>query len=97
MRRDAVIEALHRQRLTLVERFGVDTLRLIGSTARDEATPDSDIDLIVTFDRPTGYFGLVQLQHYLEALLASPVDLATDGSLSPAMRSRVEPEAVRVT
>ena len=96
MNRDDVIRILHEHRRELAERFGVESLTLFGSVARGEATHASDVDLLVAFDRPTGYFGLVRLQLFLQALLGRDVDLGTPGSLRPAMRARVEEEAIRV-
>jgi uncharacterized protein len=96
MKRDDVLAILKANTDELHAEFGVRSLELFGSVARDEARPDSDVDLLVEFDRPTGYFGLVRLQLFLEAALGCEVDLGTPGSLRPAMRERVQMEAVRV-
>ena len=80
----------------MAERFGVLELALFGSTIRDEARPDSDVDILVSFDRPTDpecYFGV---QFYIEDLLGRPVDLVTDKALRTELRPYVEAEAVRV-
>lgn len=95
MQRDAVLALLRRNEATLRTRYGVRSLVLFGSVARDEAGPDSDVDLLVEFDRPTGYFGLVALQLYLQEILGRGVDLGTPGSLRPALRERVQREAIR--
>jgi predicted nucleotidyltransferase len=71
-------------------------LTLFGSVARDEATAKSDVDLLVEFDRPTGFFGLIRLQLFLEELLKCPVDLGTPGGLRPRLRQRALAEAIRV-
>ena len=62
MKRDAVIRTLQKQNAELRQQFGVKTLSLFGSVARDEATSSSDVDLLVEFDRPVGYFGLFALK-----------------------------------
>ena len=80
----------------LAERFGVSGLALFGSTVRDEAGPDSDIDILVSFTRPLGskqYFGA---WHYIEDLLGRPIDFVTDRELRPELRPYVEAEAVHV-
>ena len=80
----------------LAERFGVVGLALFGSTVRDEAGPDSDIDILVSFTRPLGskrYFGA---WHYIEDLLGRPIDFVTDRELRPELRPYVEAEAVHV-
>lgn len=96
MNREAVILILSKHRKELSERYGVKSLALFGSMARDEATPASDVDLLVDFDRPVGLFGLFALQDYLEALLGCPVDLGTPDSLKPRLRSRVLAESIHV-
>lgn len=69
MKRDEVLSTLRAQGDRLRREHGVKSLRLFGSVARGEASPNSDVELLVEFDRPTGYFGLVQLQLQLEELL----------------------------
>ncbi|MCY4616704.1 MAG: nucleotidyltransferase family protein [Chloroflexi bacterium] len=91
-----VLALLREHKLAMAERFGVVDLALFGSTARDEAGPDSDVDILVSFDRPTDpdcYFGV---QFYIEDLLGRPVDLVTDKALRAELRPYVEAEAVRV-
>ena len=65
----------------LRERFGVVELALFGSTIRDEARPDSDIDILVSFEEPAGSKGYFGVQGYIEDLLGRPVDLVTHKAL----------------
>jgi hypothetical protein len=97
MQQDAVIRTLKQKNAELTERFGVKSLQLFGSVARNKATSSSDVDLLVEFDRPVGYFGLFALQDYLETLLGCPVDLGTPDSLKPRLRESVMGELIRVT
>ena len=81
MNRDEVLATLRAHRATLAERFGVTSLALFGSYARDQAAEASDIDILVRFDGPAtskSYFGV---QFYLEDLLGRPIDLVTDKAL----------------
>jgi len=96
LKRDAVIQTLKGQNAELSRQFGVKSLLLFGSVARDEATSTSDVDLLVEFNRPVGYFGLFALQEHLEKLLGCPVDLGTPESLKPRLRERVMGELIRV-
>lgn len=82
----------HRDRL---DEFAVKALFLFGSVARGEATPESDVDLLVELDRPVGLFTLLRLQSYLEELLGCSVDLGTPNSLRPHLRETVLKEAIR--
>ena len=51
-KRAAALEILTRSKPTLAQRFGVTRLALFGSTARDLARIESDIDILVAFDGP---------------------------------------------
>lgn len=57
MKRDQAKAILHEHMDELQEQFGVRHLTLFGSVARDEAGRDSDVDVLVEFDRPPGLFG----------------------------------------
>jgi len=90
MRKDEALKLLAEHKPELVRRFGITDLALFGSTVRDEARPDSDIDVLVNFDGQATskrYFGV---QFYLEDLMGSPVDLVTNKALRPQLRPYIE-------
>ena len=96
MNRSRAIELLTCSKPMLAARYGVKELALFGSTARDAARNDSDVDVLVSFDGPATserYFGV---QFYLEDLFGVPIDLVTDKALRPELRPFVEKEAVHV-
>jgi len=96
LNRSQVLSLLAQHKQELARRFGVTNLALFGSTARNAARPDSDVDVLVTFDGPSTsarYFGT---QFYLEDILGCPVDLVTDKSLRPELRPYITQEAVHV-
>jgi predicted nucleotidyltransferase len=97
MKQDDVLQLLKQKNAELTKQFGVKSLLLFGSVARDEATSTSDVDMLVEFNRPTGYFGLFALQDYLEQLLGCSIDLGTPDSLKPYIKERVKGELIRVT
>lgn len=80
---------------SMLKTFGVKSLMVFGSVARDEARTDSDVDLLVEFDRPVGLFTFVRLKRYLEEILDSSVDLGTPDSLKPYLREPVFREVIR--
>ena len=93
LRRDDILKALHDSR-PLLDTFGVASLSLFGSFARDEGREDSDVDLLVEFSRPIGLFEFVRLQRELGELLGHPVDLVTPAALKPQLRDQIMHEAV---
>ena len=97
MKQDVVLQILRQKNAELTTQFGVKSLSLFGSVARNEATSTSDVDLLVEFNRPVGYFGLFALQDYLEKVLGCPVDLGTPDSLKPYLRERVMGDLIHVT
>ena len=94
MNRKQALQLLAQHKTELVRRFGVTDLALFGSTVRNMAGPDSDVDVLIAFDGPATsarYFGV---QFYLEDLLGCGVDLVTDKALHPELRPYIEKEAV---
>ena len=79
---------LQQNRKFLQDTFGVQTIGVFGSYARQTADPASDIDLLVEFSRPIGW-EIVDLQAYLETLLGKEVDLVTTKALKPQLRSTI--------
>ncbi|MFA7239183.1 MAG: nucleotidyltransferase family protein [Sulfuricellaceae bacterium] len=96
MRKQEALQLLTQHKPELIRRFGITDLALFGSVVRDSARPDSDVDVLVSFDGPATsarYFGV---QFYLEDLLGCPVDLVTDKALRPQLRPYVERDAIHV-
>jgi predicted nucleotidyltransferase len=93
-------EALRRLRgqADAIKALGATSLYLFGSTARNEATSKSDLDLFVDYD-PRGRFNVLDLvaaKRMLEENLGVPVDLTTRKGLHPLLRKQIEAEATRV-
>ncbi|HKY31657.1 MAG TPA: nucleotidyltransferase family protein [Candidatus Polarisedimenticolia bacterium] len=95
MRRDEALRLLGSCKADL-RRFGVKSLRLFGSVARDEAAEGSDVDLLVGFDQSPTFSNFMKLRIFLEDLLRAEVDLVTESGLRDRVRPYVEKEAVRV-
>jgi len=80
----------HRERIRfLCRKYGVRSLQVFGSVARGEGREGSDVDLLVRFSRPVGLLHLIRLERELSEVLGVPVDLVTEGALSPYIRARV--------
>jgi uncharacterized protein len=96
MNRAAALHTLTEHKAQIVQRFGVASLALFGSTARDAAMPDSDVDLLVSFDGPATSAQFFGVQFYLEDVLGCHVDLVTEKALRPELRPFVLKDAVHV-
>ena len=96
MRLDEMLSFLSSNRQELEERFGISSLALFGSVARDEAGPDSDVDVLVEFRETPGLSQYMGLKFWLEDHLGRRVDLVMDKALKPWARPLVEAEAIRV-
>lgn len=96
MRRDEAIATLRSYLPDLRRDFGVRRIALFGSTARDEAGHESDLDLLVDFAVGPTFDSFMGLKFYLEDRLGRRVDMVTPGALKPRMRPVVEREAIDV-
>jgi len=96
MSRDEILTILERHRAEICQRFSVKSIRLFGSAARDEATAESDIDILVSFTETPSLIGLMRLRFFLEDLLKSKVDLITETGLKEHVRPYVEKDAISV-
>ena len=96
MRRQDILKVLDEHRSEISSRFGVASLSLFGSVARDEAAVESDVDILVNFVKPPGIFGYLELKEYLENILHCSVDLVTESALKKQFREQVMQEAVNV-
>ena len=78
----------------LLGRLGASNIAVFGSVARDRASADSDVDLLVDLPDGASLFDRAELKSALEELLLSRVDLIRRRNLKPSIREVVEAEAV---
>ena len=96
MKKQRALDLLSRLKPELQARYGVTQLSLFGSTARDTASENSDVDLLVEFEGPATskkYFGV---QFLIEDTLKCPVDLVTEKALRPELRPYIELDQILV-
>jgi predicted nucleotidyltransferase len=94
MTRDQVLQRLSDARPEIAC-LGVRSLELFGSVARGDAGPNSDVDLLVEFDKPVGLFHFFRVQRRLEEILGCRVDLVMREAVKRQLRERIFSEAVR--
>ena len=90
------LQLLTQHKAVSAQSFGVTDLALFGSTVRNTARADSDVEVLIAFDGPassTRYFGV---EFYLQDLLGCPVDLVTDKALRPELRFYIKNEFLYV-
>jgi len=92
--RDDLVKVLKSNR-TVYKKYGVKSLALFGSAARDRLNKRSDVDVLVQFEQPT-WANYIGLKFYLEDLLGREVDLVTPKGLKPAVRPSVEKDLLYV-
>lgn len=91
-----IIRRLRLYEAELHTRFGVSSLALFGSAARDELDETSDVDMVVEFARPATLDAYFDLKFFLQDLLGREVDLATAQMVKPRLRARIESDLVYV-
>ncbi len=96
MQRDEAISRLKRHEAGL-KRLGVERLYMFGSTARGEASEDSDVDLFFDYKKgKLGLFELMDVKEYAAKILGRKADITTRDSLHKTLRRQIEEAAVRV-
>ena len=80
--------------LRIAERRGARDVRVFGSVARGDGTPDSDVDFLVDMEPGRSLLNLGGLRVDLRELLGRPVDVVTEAGLRDRIRERVLREAL---
>ncbi len=80
----------------MYEKQGIKYVGLFGSVARGEESQDSDVDVLVDFDKPRTLFDLADIQFHLEESLGKKVDLVTRKSLKSQLRPYIEQDLITV-
>jgi uncharacterized protein len=95
LHRDDIISILREQMIQ--SRFGIKSLFLFGSVARNEATQESDLDFVVNFDGMITFDRYMDLKIFLEDLFGKKIDLAIGDTLKPQIRQKILEDAINVT
>lgn len=88
--------AIKERSVPILKRHHAVEAHVFGSVARDEARSDSDIDILVRFDRTRGLFAFMQAKLDLEEALEKKVDLVEIDALRQEFRDDVERERVQI-
>ena len=89
------IDVIRKHSAELHERFGITSMFLFGSVARNEHHEGSDVDIFVTM--PPKFFNYILAAQYLEELLECPVDLICDHkNLRPFFKEQIERDGINI-
>ena len=89
----AIIE---QNREDLRVQYGVKQLGIFGSYVKGKQRPDSDLDMLIEFDRPIGFIRFMRLENVLSELSGIRVELVTKNALKPHIGQRILQEVVYV-
>ncbi len=92
-RKEEILKYLKQELPYLNQKFKVKSIGLFGSYAREEQTEKSDIDMLVEFETPVGFFKFIELEDYLSEKLGTKVDLVTPDALKPLIKPQIMEEA----
>ncbi|MDA3948131.1 MAG: nucleotidyltransferase domain-containing protein [Spirochaeta sp.] len=92
------VEYLRRRRSELEDRYGIRTIRLFGSRARGTHSGKSDIDILVTAQKPYRFdlIALIDLEQNIRSDLGIPVDLILEEDLKPSVAESALKEAISI-
>lgn len=76
--------------------YGVEKIGIFGSFARNEATKESDLDVMVSLKEPISYFKFFNLEKDLVSFAGMSVDLTTDEALKAPIRDSIMRDLVLV-
>ena len=86
---DRIIRIIADSREQLRSEFGVIGIGIFGSAVRGDQDADSDVDILVEFERPIGFVRFMRLEKRLAELVGMPVDLVTKKALKPHIGKRI--------
>ncbi|MBU6230763.1 MAG: nucleotidyltransferase family protein [Cyanobacteria bacterium REEB459] len=93
---DEVLQMLAQQKTALLETYQITKIGVFGSYARAEQTDESDIDILVDYEKAPTLWRLIELRDYLSELFATEVDVVTRNGLKARVRERVLAEVIYV-
>ena len=89
MGKQEIIKIIRNKKPEMESRYGVQRLGLFCSYVRGRQRKESDIDILVTFNRDIDIFDFLDLRKYLESQLQTKVDLFMETALKPAIGKRI--------
>ena len=96
MSKEELKEKISNQLPVLKDKYHVKKLGIFGSVARGQENNSSDVDIIVDFESPIGFFDFIRLENFLSEVLQKKVDLVSRNAVKPAIKDEVIKETIYV-
>ncbi len=96
MKKQDALDFFELHKPLLIEKYGIKHLALFGSTVRDEASENSDLDVLVEFEGGETYRNYFDLLFFLEDSLHCEIDLVCLDAVRPQLKPYIEKEAIYV-
>ena len=94
--KDEVLKILKDELPYLREKYGITKIGIFGSYSRGEQNIESDVDLLIEFEKPIGFFRFLAIEDYIEKKLGVKAELVTEDALKPRMKPHVLEEVIYV-
>lgn len=94
--KEKIIKKISSESAFIRKKYHVKSIGVFGSVARGEDTTNSDVDILVEFEKPIGFFDFMRLENYLSEVLKKKVDLVTKRAVKPAVKKEILKETVYV-
>ncbi len=89
MTQEKIREKIHKQLPFLKEKYHVKKIGIFGSFVRGEQKKSSDLDILVEFESPIGFFDFIRLENLLSRALRKKVDLVSSKSIKPSVKKEI--------
>ncbi|MBU1159551.1 nucleotidyltransferase family protein [Patescibacteria group bacterium] len=89
MKQEKIHEKIHEQLPLLRKKYQVKKIGIFGSFVRGEQKKGSDLDILVEFENPIGFFDFIRLENFLSHALRKKVDLVSKKAIKPAVKKEI--------
>ncbi|MFQ6128534.1 MAG: nucleotidyltransferase family protein [Thermoplasmata archaeon] len=91
-----ITEVLRNHEKELKKRYSIKEIGVFGSYLRGDAKEESDLDVLVEFEKPIGFFKFLELEEHLSDLIGIKVDLVSKKALKPHIGQRILEEVAMI-
>lgn len=96
MSKEEILREINQQMPYLREKYHVKKLGLFGSFAQGNQSEKSDVDILVEFESPVGFFDFIRMENFLSGILKKKVDLISQKALKASIKNEVLREIINL-